>query len=65
MKTTTFKVFYTTSEGKSFKTIVPVSTKDEVMPYMFSHYNMIGVTVTTSKPSVKQKYAHYTNVRVK
>lgn len=61
----TFKVTYRTSAGKIFRTIVPVETEAQVTLYMINHYDYSNITIIAVRPSVKIKYAHYTNITVK
>jgi hypothetical protein len=57
----TLKVTYQTSTGLKFNTIVPFPWSPE--DWFALRYDK--VTILRIRPSVKQKYAHYVNKRIK
>jgi hypothetical protein len=59
------KVTYRTKEGLVFNTLLPANNDDDAIGIMVREYAFDRITVLKIRPSVKQKYAHVCNYRIK
>jgi hypothetical protein len=60
------KITYTTINGNTFKTIASCQPiEKDVETFMYNNYNMAGIVGYSFRPSVKQSYKKFVNVKVK
>jgi hypothetical protein len=61
----TKKVTYQTRQGLVFNTILHANNDDEATGIMVREYAFDQITILKIRPSVKQKYAHVCNYKIK
>jgi hypothetical protein len=59
------KVTYQTQEGLIFNTLIEADNIDQAIAILAREYAFDRITILKIRPSVKRKYAHVINYRIK